>query len=735
MHSLRPLRPVLALLTLAGIACSLLPGLATPSAEPPSTAPPPGTPGAVSTPAASDVYPPVFAAYNLQDVRLPDSFTGYDLPLDLETIPGLDGFELSEEQRALLRENGFVVDLPGPETFLEFYQIYEDFRYSDGPLFVTSDSILHVYHLLFDKILRDLEVDYFIPTLESLTATMLTTSLEQYQSVAGTPLEEPARRNVAFFSVASRLLGSPEAVAPDVADLVEDELALIEEASQSVPSPIWYRDDLPEDMLLREDYSQYIPRGHYTRSEALERYFRTMMWYGRLTFRLTDAFETERALLITRALRTAVAPDGATAVELWQRIYEPTTFLVGKADDLSYFEYAGLSDTVFGANAPLEAFGDADLVAAFIDAADELPPPQINSMWVWIWQDQETVTKGLRFMGQRFTIDAYVFQQMIWRRVGTLENPRGLPTALDFFAALGSEDALGILEDMGHRQYENFDTQMERVRGQLAALEIDSWTQNVYWAWLYTLEPLITPLDQRFPEFMRTEAWRLRNLNAALGSYTELKHDTILYAKQVMAEMGGGGSEEIPRGYVEPNPEVFARMLALAEMTRDGLQARDLLSDRIGNALTNLIDLIAFLKRIAEAELAQEELSDEDYLRILFVGGELEALTLAASDCDEEGPACRDLSDQQAPLVADIATGTSPHVTGLAVLEEGVGRPARIFVVLPDSPRRLAVGAVFTYYEFVLPAADRMTDEEWQAMLEQGANPPPPEWTQAFMAP
>jgi hypothetical protein len=299
---------------------------------------------------------------------------------------------------------------------------------------------------------------------------------------------------------------------------------------------------------------------------------------------------------------------------------------------------------------------------------------------------------------------------------------------------MGSDDALQVLSDLGQREYANFDTQMERVRGELAALETDSWTQNVYWAWLYALQPLISVHDERFPEFMRTEAWRLRDLNAALGSYTELKHDTILYAKQVMAEMGGGPPEVI-RGYVEPNPEAFARMLALAEMTHDGLQARGLLSENISGALANLIDLLTFLKTTAEAELAGETLTDDDYLRIQFVGGELEALTLAAADCEEEGPACRDLTDQQAALVADIATGLSADIPGLSVLEEGVGRPTRIYVVLPDSTHRLAVGAVFSYYEFVVPASDRMTDESWQAMLAAGTNPPPPGWTGAFMAP
>jgi hypothetical protein len=72
---------------------------------------------------------------------------------------------------------------------------------------------------------------------------------------------------------------------------------------------------------------------------------------------------------------------------------------------------------------------------------------------------------------------------------------------------------------------------------------------------------------------------------------------------------------------------------------------------------------------------------------------------------------------------------------GVAALEEAIGQPTPIFVVLPDAPYRIAVGAVFSYYEFAVPAGERMTDEEWQAMVEAGTNPPSPEWTGMFMAP
>jgi hypothetical protein len=68
-------------------------------------------------------------------------------------------------------------------------------------------------------------------------------------------------------------------------------------------------------------------------------------------------------------------------------------------------------------------------------------------------------------------------------------------------------------------------------------------------------------------------------------------------------------------------------------------------------------------------------------------------------------------------------------------LEEAIGQPTWIYVVLPDQPWRIAAGAVFSYYEFPVPAANRMTDEEWQAQVEAGTNPPQPDWMNLFIAP
>jgi hypothetical protein len=717
------------------MACSSFPLGTAKSTAAPGT----DTPSRSSPTPPPDVYAPAFAEYPSLPVSLPASFSGgYTLPVDLAQVEGMDLITLNDAQKDALSKSGFVVTPPQPGQFGEFYQLYESLRYElDQPVFVTTDSILHAYHLIFDKMLRDLERDYFIADIQSLTSAMLSASHQQYQQLSGTALEEPARRNVAYFGIAAKLLDLPDPIPAEATDIVDAETALIMAHAGWEISPDWDREDLLPEDKYNENYGLYLPRGHYTKSEELKRYFRAMTWYGRMNFRLRDTFETRRALLLTQALRTTTDSQGTPVLTLWQNVYEPTVFIVGKTDDLSYVEYGTLSDSVFGKDAQITDFADDSKTAQFMEAARLLPPPKVNSMWVWITQDKTEATQGFRVMGQRYTLDEDVFGQLIWRNVGTLDDPRGLPKALDFFAGMGSEEALAILRSMGEDHYQNFDSQLTKVKNSFASLDVASWTQNLYWSWLYTLQPLASAKDERFPAFMQTQAWTRKDLQTALGSYTELKHDTLLYAKQVMAELGGGAPETLPHGYVEPNPEVYTRLRALALMTKSGLESRGLLdseSSTTGTNLDNLVDLLAFLQATAEKELSGQPLDEETCRRIQYFGGELENLTLAAADKAEDSYSYKDLSDQKAALVADIAGGITKEGNPVS-LEEGVGQPTYIYVVLPDLPWRIGIGAVFSYYEFTVDPANLMTDEAWQVLVESGTTPPPPEWTSLFLVP
>jgi hypothetical protein len=148
--------------------------------------------------------------------------------------------------------------------------------------------MLHVFHLIFDKVLRDLERERFAPDLVALTTACRIQAQRTYRELNGTPMSDPARRVLAYFSTVESLLTPGAPVPPEVADLVAGELALIDGAAGLSESAIFPK--------LVEDWSQYIPRGHYTKRTS-ERYFRAMMPQAHRSGSGQD--ETESALLVT----------------------------------------------------------------------------------------------------------------------------------------------------------------------------------------------------------------------------------------------------------------------------------------------------------------------------------------------------------------------------------------------------------------------------------------------------
>jgi hypothetical protein len=629
---------------------------------------------------------------------------------------------LSPEQQARVAESGFVVS---PGNTKEFYELYERARYDTIPVFVSSDSLLHVYHLLFDKTLRRAETAAFIPMLIRLDAELLRASVAQYEALAGTPWAEAARRNAAYFAVAVKLLDPAWELPDGLRDLAEPDLASIEAHAGPGPSAIF------PGYLLGEDWSQYVPRGHYTKSEELGRYFRAMMWHGRMTFRAADETETRQAALLTQAYRQTEV-DGLPAADVWAGIYEPTVFFVGRSDDLTPEEYSQALATAYGEAADPRELLDEAKFAAFRAAAAELRPPHIMGMVVAEGTPLEE-TQGLRLMGQRFVPDAFVFQQLVSPSV----EGRGLPSSLDVFAAIGSERALAHLEAAGATALPRYDEELAELQATFAGYGDDVWTQNLYWSWIHSLRPLLEPAGDGYPQFMRSEAWRDKQLTTALGSWTELKRDTILYAKQVYAERGYDALEppdpERPRGYVEPVPELFARVVGLTQMTVEGLASRGLLADEDRGALEAMATLAGRLQTMAEKQLRGEVLSEEEYELIRFYGAEIEALTFAADDeaiYQGRGGSPAGGDPLQAAVVADIATNASQGV----VLENGVGRVFEIYVVAPIEGRLvLTKGGVFSHYEFVRPIGERLTDEAWRAMLDEGEAPPLAPWTASYL--
>ncbi|MCR5487608.1 MAG: DUF3160 domain-containing protein [Lachnospiraceae bacterium] len=675
---------------------------------------PAGTPSAVSSAAASEPEASgqegkkeTAIAEGSRDIILVDyaaktpSFTPqvapYTVEKDLGNVKDVERFYLSKGEIEKLSEDLFVVR---DNKYSEFFDVYEDNRYMQYPNFITTDSMMHTYHLYFSMLQKTVEKSRLTERIQSLTKAMLETSEKQLDALGGSEWEEAAQRNTDFFRVAASLMGGDD---PDSdTGIVEDELDKIMAAEGISPSGITGTD---------EDYSQYKPRSYYAGDEELEEYFRTMMWYGRTNFAQKDSEMNRSALLMTLALEGDARED-------WDAVYEITSFFAGQSDDLLAPEYKEAMEKAYGEDIQAsDLIGDEDAFREFEELIAALRAPSINSV---VFEDDKGRTdkpseaKGFRFMGQRFTLDAAIFTQLCYSRVS--EAPDGdkrmLPDGLDVPAALGSDTAREILIEEGNDKYPEYLTNMDSIRSNLSGLE-GYWSSSLYAGWMYALNPLLEEKKDGYPSFMTNKEWQKKSLEGYLGSWTELKHDTVLYSKQFMAEMGGGDEEVFDdRGYVEPEPELYGRLSALIQATIDGLSGFEALSKKEKESLEKLLELSESLKEISILELENKPLSDEQYELIRGFGGSLEHFWEEAVLSQSKGEGSES-AEFPAALVTDVATDPN----GFCLLE-GIGGVSKLYVVFPlDGELHLGIGGVYNYYQFMNPISERLTDQEWRQML------------------
>jgi len=774
----------------------------------------------------------------LEKVNVAPQIPGYTLPLKIKNISNYENFHkkfgLSSKALDVLEKNGFVV-IPTPKNLTaspdDFANYYSVLKGKELPIFITSDSLLHYYHIFFDTTLMGLERDIFYQDIWKISKEFLADTIQQYDTADG-DLKEAAKRNIAYFSVALELLKPkknqvmnektlreeycPRGTSDDyceemlkgvkerygekasfkyfseadyrrfsfeipdfVRDLVQKEIGLIERHEDWEYSPTF---------IYKEDYSQYVPRGHYTKSERLKNYFNAMMWYGRMTALIKGTkalskgeskclgsmdgiiseygakIQTLQAGLITKKFLESRDIQGR-----WQRMYAITSFFVGFSDDLGPYEYKTVLENLFKdkitseeivnryseiKKALLKLPYNPKIYSGLGSCELSMPCPPLSEAEIQKLKPQAKglleETKGFRMMGQRFTIDSYLFSEIVspysgeyngkrtprpftWVKTNVRGCPegrevRGFPRGLDIMALFGSNRAKEILKDLGDTEYSDYEKKFSELKKEIDSFSKNEWFKNLYWNWLYVLRSLPVEFGRGYQTFMQTKAWQDKELNTALASWAELRHDTILYVKQsyTMAEGGDGGEPPIV-GYVEPVPEFYARLLNLTKMTNRGLKSlvpvEVLEKLNIEPALNRFSEIISKLLEISKKELGNKPLTEDEYYFIESFGGTSSDLIGLVSGGEVEPDIFKTV------LVADVHTDGNTK----QVLEEGVGRIKTLVVAykLPHGHILLGVGPVFSYYEFKQPMANRLTDEAWKEMLN--TRPPSvPEWTRTF---
>jgi len=691
------------------------------------------------------------------------------LPFDPRSVRYFDDIarelKLTPGERELFRREGFV-SIDHQQRYSmgsAYYAIYT----RDLPVLVTTDSILHAWHRSFDAALKELEVSYFAPTLDTVLARASEAAAKSAAATRDPQLLESFKDVDVYFAVARNLLAGtlPPATAapkPHAGTAAAASLAvppwlaeprLVEELLGKISSLKLESDDDPTSIYGGRrpiDWSQFRPRGHYTEGIALQAYFRCMMWLGRpdLGWNLGPGASPRVDVRRERrdALLAVMALDRSGAATPLANVTRIVDFLVGRPDNVSVSDiHDALDDAALGRP---EELLDAAPLARF-DAAlanRGARGQQIRSQVVVSPKTTKPAPLPLVFQifGQRFALDSFVlanvvFDQIVYRGE---KQQRKLPSGLDVMAALGSDSALPFLKsELEHWHYAS---NLLAARRSVDSLPPEAWSATAYAQWLAALRTLDDqPAEGAFPHVMRREAWRHKELRSALASWTELRHDTVLYVKQSYT---ASTACEYPAGYVEPYPAFFARMAELATTLARRLEsalpantspATSNGAERTCSVQSGFFDGFAAQMRKLE-QLAQQELRQEPFTneQAAFLKQTLDQRGGGSGGPHYTGWYPRLFYGVNpatwAPVVADVHTNPDDG----NVLEEGTGDVEFLVAAIDNGAQRAAyVGPTYSYYEFTSPASERLTDPEWQARIESGKLPDPPAFTRDFQAP
>ena len=639
-----------------------------------------------------------------EDELLKDNFNaGADKRVNVQNIinPGLlKTFDPLLQQQ--LARNGFAIV---PTKHHQLFHVYEQNDYHQFPAFVTTDLYLQLYHLYFDAMLREVEQHKFRHLLSDFCS-------EAQKTIASpeADIDNDTRQWLTtYFNVASALLMGKE---PKNDETAKREYNQVMKSENATSDFLGYKDVMFE-------YSLFRPRGHYTRNDTLGYYFRTMMWLQTVPFQTDNKSDMKKVATLAELIGSN--PEQNRLYKLYQQIMQPLDYLMGKPDDVSILQ----------AWQVLKDEPDFDLLGKKIDEIAE-KQTRIRPKFA------HTSRNKVRLMPQRYQPDAEVLQEMVDYKSETSKRPT--PTGLDVFAAMGVSKAEKILLDEQNepQRWKGYKDALKKMK-----LRMDSinWNDNVCNVWLSALK-LLNQQETSAPYFMLTPQWEKKSLNAALASWTELKHDAILYAKQPMgAECGGAGPPNpVVRGYVEPNVKFWQRAISLLESTETLLNTYGLTTERSKTITTRIKEMAEFLLQASEKELKGKLLSEEEYDQLKYIGASFENISLELIKNDDQrlwewsavqGP------ERSVALVADVYTANADNSPQKTILYEGVGNADEIYVIIElQGYLYLMRGGVFSYREFTRPYGEqRMNDEEWQKKLETEPRLGIPEWMKEIIVP
>ena len=452
-------------------------------------------------------------------------------------------------------------------TNQDYRQIFEPYLNPKSSIFITSDTVLSAFHVLFRQSMADMEQVNAKRALDILKLiwSKITPEEEKIKKASGdklgdmtvrenrseeldtndveqnfTKLLNAARRRAQIIiAVGIKLLGDTEIKFDEHLNaIVENEVNQII-LGEGIKMPEWT--GVSDSEFLTVDYSLYRPYGLYAQTELLRRYFRVLTWFQSIPFRVENDEELLAILILGKTLNASFAEDFLKhkKIEKFFRYYRE---LAGQPNDW---------DMLFASEIARDRPGDLEKVREYLvkQVAGFKQRLKIDDRFEPV-RDNSPPSNFINFkIISPFRIpDSVLFSQTFVLQ----KSHRIWPGGLGLCAALGSDYAK---EQLLSETLKDREKPLYPINDFKEVIESES-LHNRY---LKCLAALIDDAEHDAPEFMSSRPWKIKSCNTVLSGWVKFRNarefkvgENILYS--------GESSGDFTAGFVEADPEFFERL-------------------------------------------------------------------------------------------------------------------------------------------------------------------------------
>lgn len=600
-----------------------------------------------------------------------------------------------------------------PSTANQFdglFAVYQNNRDQGIPNYITLDLLLLAYSMIRDKTITAVEQNTTLPLLKTLinvlavkvanaktnADTNIDTNTDTGAGVGTDGAAIDTDTNVAanlanrdYFAILTALLnGKTTATAAGVPKRAQAELDLVLAAVTLTESPLW---------VSKIDYTHFKPRGHYVGQPELEAFFRTVAYAGAVLFAVQESKATgintqiaNRMAAQAFNLATWLTTDKPLAAT-YRQLQAQLSWRFGPAEDMP--------NTSLTMPDGIPKKFDADVRKRWLTTAQTNNwQPRIASGIVAVDMLEQQVTvkdvlTGWRLLPQRYTPDSAAFQQLVYANTGEFQatckdcNPpfgltvingklvKGFPLALEWLALLGSKPAQQKLIKAQENLFEGYAKSWQKAKQDVARATGLS---------LLHAQLMQTGLTTFGPDIIEAE-----RQTAMRAFWTWQRYLSVLYVKQ--SYTGVGKSIRLPKSrdkaWLEPAITVYQSLLRVVSNHQQRTPHQ--LWDKLAELLERVVRIAWYAQNDA---------------------------TLTADDIEFLNGLDRDLfylvDAQDHPIIVDVHTNAATQ----EVLQEATGKPMVVYAITQQTQAR---GARFSQCEFKMPMDKRLTNDAWQAKLQQ----------------